>query len=95
LRNIIAVLLVMNRPSLTKYVRTSTPGRGFFKGKVLPYLSHTTVTIDLDARPTLKLIEVPLPGIYPVQRHFDRVMAGGMAETVRLVGNRVVVGLVG
>jgi len=46
-------------------------------------------------RPTLKLIEVPLPGIYPVQRHFDRVMAGGMAETVRLVGNRVVVGLVG
>jgi hypothetical protein len=36
-----------------------------------------------------------LHGIYPVQRHVDRVMAGGMAETVRLVGNRVVVRLVG
>jgi len=59
LRNIIAILLVMNRPSLTKYVRTASNGRGFQRGKLMPYFSHTTVTIDLDTRPTLKLIGTP------------------------------------
>lgn len=69
LRNIIAIMLVMNRPSLTKYVHTSTPGRGFFKGKLLPYLSHTTVTIDLDARPTLRLIGTPAGDAIERRRH--------------------------
>jgi hypothetical protein len=69
LRNVIAILLVMNRPSLTNYIRTNAPGRGFHKGKLMPYLSHTTVTIDLDARPTLRLIGTPAGETIARRRH--------------------------
>lgn len=69
LRNIIAIMLVMNRPSLTKYVQSNQGGRGFHKGKLMPYLSHTTVTIDLDARPTLRLIGTPEGEGVPRRRH--------------------------
>jgi hypothetical protein len=68
LRNIIAVLLVLNRPSLTKYIRSNEMTRGFHKGKLMPYLSHTVVTIDLDARPTLKLIGTPAGDAEPKRR---------------------------
>jgi hypothetical protein len=69
LRNIVAILLMMNRPSLTKYIHNANAGRGFHKGKVMPYLSHTTVTIDIDARPTLKLIGTPQGDAVPRRRH--------------------------
>jgi len=69
LRNIIALLLVMNRPSLTRYVRTFPNSRGFYKGKILPFLAHTTVTMDLDARPTLQLIGTPAGEEVSRRRH--------------------------
>lgn len=59
LRNVIALLLVLNRPSLTRYIRTLPNGRGFHKGKLKSFMAHTTVAIDLDAVPTLRLIGTP------------------------------------
>lgn len=56
LRNLIAILLLMNRPSLTQYVREVPHWRGFIKGKLRPYMSHTVVTIPLDPKPTLRKI---------------------------------------
>ena len=67
-RNIIALLLLMNRPSLTRYVRTNEPAKGFHKGKLMSYMQHTTVTIDLDAVPTLRLIGTPAGDAIPRRR---------------------------
>lgn len=69
LRNIIAILLVMNRPSLTKYVRDFSNSRGFFRGKLLPFMAHTTVTIDIDAVPTLRKIGTPSEDAVAKRRH--------------------------
>lgn len=56
LRNIIALMLLMNRPSLTTYLRDIPSWKTFTKGKLQTYLSHTVVTIRLDPKPTLRLI---------------------------------------
>jgi hypothetical protein len=56
LRNVIGLLLLLNRPSLTRYVREVGHHRGFIKGKLRPYLSHTVVTIPVDPVPTLRKI---------------------------------------
>lgn len=69
LRNIIAFLLILNRPSLAKYERTTENGRGFWKGKSLAYLSHTVVEVDLNAIPTLRLIGTPAGEAIARRRH--------------------------
>jgi hypothetical protein len=56
LRNIIGLLLLMNRPSVTEYVRDVGRHRGFVRGKLRPYLSHTVVTIKLDAKQILRQV---------------------------------------
>lgn len=56
LRNIVAILLLMNRPSLTTYVREEPHWRGFIKGKLRPYMAHNVVTIHADPVPTIKKI---------------------------------------
>ena len=55
-RTILAALLLINRPSLTRYVTDVPRGRGFIKGKMQPFLSYTVATIDLDPLPTLKTL---------------------------------------
>jgi hypothetical protein len=56
LRTIIALLLILNRPSLTTYVDVGHRGKTFNRGKLLPLLSHTRVTVSLDLTPTLRLL---------------------------------------
>lgn len=56
LRNIVALLLLMNRPSLTRYVQDEPHWKTFVGGKSRTYLSHTVVTIDFDPRPALMKI---------------------------------------
>jgi hypothetical protein len=68
LRNIIAILLVMNRPSITRYLRTNEPSKGFHKGKLLNYMRHTTVTIDISAVEKVRLIGTPDGDAEPKRR---------------------------
>lgn len=68
-RTIIAILLMLNRPSLTRYKRTLPNGRGWLRNRVIPFLSHTTVTIDLDPVPTLRLLGTPLGEAVMRRRH--------------------------
>jgi hypothetical protein len=54
-RTVIALLLMLNRPSITRY-RQVHAGRGFVRGKSMPYMSHTVVNVSLDAVTTLRNI---------------------------------------
>lgn len=56
LRTIIAILLMLNRPSITMYKHTLPNHRGFIRNKLVAYTAHTVVTISLDPQPILKLI---------------------------------------
>ena len=68
LRNIVGILLMLNRPTITRYSNVQ-PGKGFSKGKLIPYMAHTTVTIDLDAVPTMSLLGTPEGEGVPRRRH--------------------------
>ena len=68
LRNVVAIMLMLNRPSITRYTN-APPGKGFSKGKLLNYMAHTTVTIDLDAVPTMRLLGTPEGEGVPRRRH--------------------------
>jgi hypothetical protein len=57
-RTVIALLLMLNRPSITKY-RHVEGTRGFVRGKSLAYMSHTVVDVSLDAATTLRNIGTP------------------------------------
>lgn len=59
LRNIIALLLMLNRPSITRYVQDLPNRRGFLRNKLIAYQAHTSVTVSLDPKPILKLIGTP------------------------------------
>lgn len=69
LRNIIGLLLLMNRPSLTRYVREFGHQRGFIKGKLRPFMSHTVVTIQVDPQPVLRKIGTAEGEGVPRRRH--------------------------
>jgi hypothetical protein len=58
-RNIVTMLLMLNRPTLTRHVGSPPTVRGFIKGKVAPFMNHTRVTIDIDAVPTMRLLGTP------------------------------------
>lgn len=68
-RNLIAILLLMNRPSLTTYVTDVPRHRGIANGKVRPYLDHSVITIALDPRPTLRIIGTPEGDTVSRRRH--------------------------
>ena len=68
MRTIIALLLMLNRPTVTRFANV-LPGRGFSRGKLMPYLSHTTVQVDFDAVRTLRLIGTPAGEGVPRRRH--------------------------
>lgn len=55
LRNLIAALLLLNRPSLAKFTEVPA-GRTFQRGKSVQYLSHTNVSISVDAVPQLRRV---------------------------------------
>lgn len=55
-RDLIAILLLLNRPSLTTYVEDVPHWRGFFGGKLQTYFAHTVITINLDPQPTLRML---------------------------------------
>ena len=56
LRTIVAILLMLNRPSMTRYVSMIPNATGFIRAKLAPYMRHRTVTIDLDPTPSMKLV---------------------------------------
>lgn len=68
-RDLIILLLLMNRPGLTHYVRDVNSTRGFVKGKILPYMSHTVVNIPLDPIPTMRKIGTAEGDSVPKRRH--------------------------
>lgn len=68
LRNVIAIMLMLNRPSISRYTN-APPGKGFSKGKLINYMAHTKVTIDLDAVPTMRLLGTPEGEGVPRRRH--------------------------
>jgi hypothetical protein len=67
-RTIIAILLMLNRPSITKY-RQVQSGRGIVRGKSMAYMSHTVVDVSLDAVQTLRLIGTPSDDRIEKRRH--------------------------
>jgi hypothetical protein len=69
LRNMIAILLMLNRPTIARYRNVLPGARGWHRGKLIPYLSHTTVTVDIDAVPTLRMIGTPAGEGVPRRRH--------------------------
>jgi hypothetical protein len=68
-RTIIAILLMLNRPSLTSYRNSLPNAPGFISGKFRAYMAHTTVTIEIDPVPTLRLIGTPAGDAVPRRRH--------------------------
>jgi hypothetical protein len=74
LRNIIAMLLIMNRPKIARM--TGVPGgHGIYRGKSMTYNKHTSVTIDLDPIPELRSTATPagagaLRRRHPVRGHY-------------------------
>lgn len=56
LRNIVAVLLMLNRPKITEYSEVVPRSRGWIRNRVVPYMAHRTVTINLDPIPHLRRI---------------------------------------
>lgn len=69
LRNMLAILLLMNRPSLTRFVRDVPRRRGFVRGKLRPFMGHSVVTIDLSPVPTLRRLGTPADDGTPRRRH--------------------------
>src|SRR5215469_508673 len=69
MRTVIALLLMLNRPSLTTYKQTLPNTRGFIRGHSVAFLSHTTVTIAIDPVPTLRLVGTPSGDAVPRRRH--------------------------
>ena len=53
LRNIVTILLLMNQPSVISYVQEVGFGKGFSKGKLRNYVSHSVVTINVDPKPII------------------------------------------
>jgi len=69
LRTVIALLLMLNRPSIAMYRNTLPNHRGWMKGKVVPFMSHTTVSVSLDAVRVLRLIGTPAGESVARRRH--------------------------
>lgn len=59
MRTIITFLLMLNRPSATQYKNYLPNHRGWLKSRFVPYLSHTTIHVSLDAGNTIKLVGTP------------------------------------
>jgi hypothetical protein len=69
LRTVIAILLMLNRPSISRYVQTLPNSRGWLKGKIVPYMAHTVVSVSLDAAQSLRLVGTPQDDANPRRRH--------------------------
>jgi len=75
LRTVIAILLMLNRPSISRYVQTLPNKHGWIKNKVVPFMSHTVVSLSLDAVESLRLVGTPgddagLRRIHDVRGHY-------------------------
>ena len=69
LRNIVAVLLLLNRPSVVTFGETAPRRRGLLKGREAVYMEHTTVSIDVDPAPVLRRLGTPAEAATPKRRH--------------------------
>lgn len=69
LRNIVALMLLLNRPSLTRQVAVVDRRKLFFRGRQRPLLPHHVVTIDIDPTPTLMLIGTEKGDGVPRRQH--------------------------
>lgn len=68
LRTVVAMLLMLNRPSLTQF-RVVPRSQGFRRGKLMTFMSHTTVEVSLDSAATLRLIGTPAGETIERRRH--------------------------
>ena len=68
LRNVIAILLMLNRPTVTRY-SNAPASRGWFKSKSVPFMAHTSVTISLNAVDTMRLLGTAEGEGVPRRRH--------------------------
>jgi hypothetical protein len=68
LRNIVTLLLMLNRPQVTRY-ETVERSRGFVRGKLRQYLSHTLVRIDVDPKPVMLRLGTPAGEAVARRRH--------------------------
>lgn len=69
LRNIIAILLMLNRPAITRYGNEVPRSRGWLRNKSIPFMSHTTVHINIDPVPILRTIGTPAGDGVERRRH--------------------------
>lgn len=69
IRTLIAMLLMLNRPSITRYVQTLPNSRGWVKNKPSAFMSHTVVQINMDAARSMKLIGTPSDDPNKRKRH--------------------------
>jgi len=69
LRTVVAILLMLNRPSVTQYKQTLPNYRSFHKGKMFPFVKHVQVTVNLDPMPEMKLIGTPQGDSVPRRFH--------------------------
>jgi hypothetical protein len=75
LRSILTLLLLMNRPGLTRIVQDVPARRSFLKGKSVSYFGYSTVEIDLAAKESIirlgaKGAERGSPRRHEVRGHF-------------------------
>jgi len=75
LRTVIAMLLMLNRPSMTEYKHRAPNSRGFIGNKLRPFMSYTTVDVSMDASPRMRLIgsvndDAGLRRRHPVRGHY-------------------------
>jgi hypothetical protein len=59
LRTLVALLLMLNRPSMTRYSAHLPNSRGFIRARSGVFMRHRTVAIDLDPVPRLRLVGTP------------------------------------
>jgi len=69
MRTVIAILLMLNRPSISRYVRTLPNASGWIKGKVAAYMAHTVINVNLDAAASLRLVGTSADDPNPRRRH--------------------------
>jgi hypothetical protein len=68
LKNVVALMLLLNRPHLTEYRQSVPRALGWIGNKRKPLLDHTVVTIPIDARPVIRSIGQPGVGEGPLRR---------------------------
>lgn len=68
-RDIVAFLLMLNRPSITHYANALPNSRGYLRNKMIPYMAHTTVTISLSPESVVQYLSRSIGEDVELRRH--------------------------